>query len=220
MKKERGPLSSGSPRDAPPGECHGFAGLGRAPRPPTKRKSRAGNFTRTTKRAILERAGYRCEWCGTEGLELACDHVVPLMAGGRATAENGQALCGPCHNEKTEEDYWMFGRHERASRPPREPRVFALIRGAGLTASELRNAAGITSTTAAKMCGTHANGPPFETTMGVVGKVAYALGVSVGELVEVAEGAQTNPRTQVRLRWQPAPIPYPWQRADYRPPQL
>ncbi len=219
MSDERGELSE-RPRDAPPGEWHGFAGFGRTPRPPMKRKSRAGNFTRATKRAILERAGYRCEWCGAEGVELACDHVVPLMGGGGTTAENGQALCVPCHDEKTEEDYWMFGRPERVSRPPQEPRVCALIRNAGLTAGELRKAAGITSTTAAKMCGTHADGPPFETTMGAAEKVAGALGVSVGELVEVAEEAQTNSRTQIRLRWQPAPIPYPWQHVDYRPPQL
>ena len=53
------------------------------------------------RRRILERDGYRCRACGRPG-KLEVDHVTPMHAGGAALEPaNLQALCGPCHIEKT-----------------------------------------------------------------------------------------------------------------------
>lgn len=57
-------------------------------------------FRRPHKRALLERAGGKCEQCGsTEQLEF--DHVIPRHMGGKGTLENGQVLCRACHLFKT-----------------------------------------------------------------------------------------------------------------------
>lgn len=58
------------------------------------------DFTASQKRAILERDGYRCVFCGrgkSEGVELQIDHIKPKDKGGLAVIENGQTLCGQ-HN--------------------------------------------------------------------------------------------------------------------------
>lgn len=41
----------------------------------------------------------KCKWCEmTKNLTL--DHIIPVCAGGKATKENAQTLCGPCNNWK------------------------------------------------------------------------------------------------------------------------
>lgn len=65
-----------------------------------------------TRRAALERAGWRCEACGRAG-RLEADHIEPLDAGGEPyDLENVQALCRGCHADKT--------RRERRGIPPPE----------------------------------------------------------------------------------------------------
>lgn len=46
--------------------------------------------------AVLERAGHRCEWCGSAG-PLDVHHVVPRSAKRDDTVQNATALCRPCH---------------------------------------------------------------------------------------------------------------------------
>ena len=57
-----------------------------------------------TRRAILERDGYRCRTCGKAGL-LEVDHIQPVYQGGDAwSATNLQVLCRDCHIRKTQGD--------------------------------------------------------------------------------------------------------------------
>lgn len=59
---------------------------------------------RRTRRAVFERAGWRCENCGRPSRRLECDHKIPLA---RRRGQNPydlkglQALCRSCHIEKT-----------------------------------------------------------------------------------------------------------------------
>ncbi|MGY1653410.1 HNH endonuclease [Geodermatophilus sp. SYSU D01119] len=72
---------------------------GRHPRDPVRR------FSRTDRRAVLDRAGHRCEHHSlVEGRcrateDLQADHVHPHSRGGATAVENAQALCRR-HNER------------------------------------------------------------------------------------------------------------------------
>jgi hypothetical protein len=58
----------------------------------TERRHRK-NFSRVQRR---EWTGSQCIWCeSTEKLGL--DHIIPVMAGGRAEKTNAQTLCHPCN---------------------------------------------------------------------------------------------------------------------------
>ena len=51
--------------------------------------------------AVLDRDGWRCQRCGKAG-RLEVDHVIPLHDGGDPwDPANLQALCVPCHRDKT-----------------------------------------------------------------------------------------------------------------------
>lgn len=54
-----------------------------------------------TRRAILERDGYRCQQCGT-ARKLQVDHIEPVHRGGDFWHhDNLQVLCADCHAVKT-----------------------------------------------------------------------------------------------------------------------
>lgn len=59
-----------------------------------------GAFSAAAQRVLLERAGHRCQTCGS-GDDLEFDHVILQAAGGLGTVDNGQVLCQPCHMAKT-----------------------------------------------------------------------------------------------------------------------
>lgn len=66
------------------------------------------------RRAVLERAKYRCQHCGRAG-RLEADHIKPLDQGGAALdLANGQALCRGCHIVKTKAE-----RGQRCATPGR-----------------------------------------------------------------------------------------------------
>jgi 5-methylcytosine-specific restriction endonuclease McrA len=55
-----------------------------------------------SKRAILERDDYRCQYC-SKVLSIGnatLDHVIPRAIGGKTTFENTVASCHPCNNKK------------------------------------------------------------------------------------------------------------------------
>jgi 5-methylcytosine-specific restriction protein A len=56
---------------------------------------------------VFQKDGGKCAQCTRVLLpgKWACDHIVPLIAGGRNAEDNLQALCvSPCHAEKTKAD--------------------------------------------------------------------------------------------------------------------
>ena len=71
------------------------------------------DFDGPTKKAILERDGYRCVVCGLgkeDGMELQVDHRIPREKGGEGSLNNGQTLCGSHNYQKKILSQTSFGR--------------------------------------------------------------------------------------------------------------
>jgi 5-methylcytosine-specific restriction endonuclease McrA len=54
---------------------------------------------RVSRRAILARDGFRCQYCGTSR-HLTLDHIVPRSRGGVSSWENIVTSCAPCNVRK------------------------------------------------------------------------------------------------------------------------
>jgi 5-methylcytosine-specific restriction endonuclease McrA len=79
-----------------------------------------------TKREILRRDDYTCQYCGRKLAMLTVDHVVPRRLGGEHSWTNVVAACHPCNRRKggkTPEKANMMLR-----RPPFEPSASAYYR--------------------------------------------------------------------------------------------
>ncbi len=53
-----------------------------------------------TKREVLRRDAYTCQYCGQHSLALTVDHVRPRHLGGQPTWENLVAACPACNHRK------------------------------------------------------------------------------------------------------------------------
>jgi 5-methylcytosine-specific restriction endonuclease McrA len=79
-----------------------------------------------TRRGVLARDGYTCQYCGAQpgARQLTVDHVLPRSRGGRDTWENVVAACAGCNGRKgsrTPEEAKLTLR-----RQPRRPRYLAV----------------------------------------------------------------------------------------------
>lgn len=55
---------------------------------------------RLTKREILRRDNFICQYCGSTGIHLTIDHVHPRHSGGEHSWENLVAACSACNHRK------------------------------------------------------------------------------------------------------------------------
>ncbi len=53
-----------------------------------------------SRKNILRRDGYKCQYCGRGDVTLTIDHIVPKSKGGDDTWENLVAACVNCNNKK------------------------------------------------------------------------------------------------------------------------
>jgi 5-methylcytosine-specific restriction endonuclease McrA len=53
-----------------------------------------------TRKAVLARDAYTCQYCGHETAGLTVDHVIPRSRGGESVWENIVASCAPCNRKK------------------------------------------------------------------------------------------------------------------------
>ena len=53
-----------------------------------------------TRKAVLARDAYTCQYCGREASGLTVDHVIPRSRGGESVWENIVASCAPCNRKK------------------------------------------------------------------------------------------------------------------------
>ncbi|MCP4356761.1 MAG: HNH endonuclease [Chloroflexi bacterium] len=79
-----------------------------------------------SKREILRRDNYTCQYCGRKTHALTLDHVMPRHQGGRHSWENLVAACAGCNRRKGGDT------PDKANmpllRPPREPKPSAAYR--------------------------------------------------------------------------------------------
>ena len=76
-----------------------------------------------TKKEILRRDDYTCQYCGRHSARLTLDHVTPKRLGGAHWWDNLVAACPACNSRKggrTPEQAHMYPLH-----PPREPQPTA-----------------------------------------------------------------------------------------------
>ena len=55
---------------------------------------------RLSRREVMWRDKFTCQYCGTQGRDLTLDHVVPRVYKGPHTWENVVAACVPCNHRK------------------------------------------------------------------------------------------------------------------------
>lgn len=79
-----------------------------------------------SKREVLRRDNYTCQYCGRKMRYLTIDHVIPRRLGGPHTWQNLVAACGNCNRRKGGDSPKDAGM--RLRRQPFEPRPTAFYR--------------------------------------------------------------------------------------------
>ena len=82
---------------------------------------------RITRKAVLARDGWTCQYCGAERPTLTVDHVIPRSRGGESVWENIVASCAPCNRRKGNRLPREIRMHPRKSPRPPGPTVFIRI---------------------------------------------------------------------------------------------
>ena len=75
---------------------------------------------RISRRSILARDNFTCQYCGRQTGPLTIDHVIPRVSGGTHTWENLVCSCIQCNNTKGNRTPAEAGM--KLLRPPRRPR--------------------------------------------------------------------------------------------------
>jgi 5-methylcytosine-specific restriction endonuclease McrA len=94
-------------------------------------------FVPLTRRALLARDNYTCQYCGFSGssAELTIDHVLPKVRGGKTTWDNVACACRACNSRKggkTLEEARM-----ELARQPARPQFLAFVVLAHTSAHEV-----------------------------------------------------------------------------------
>ena len=80
-----------------------------------------------TRKAVLARDAWTCQYCGHQATGLTVDHVIPRSRGGESVWENIVASCAPCNRRKGNRTPHEARMHP-ANRPkPPGPTVFIRI---------------------------------------------------------------------------------------------
>lgn len=80
-----------------------------------------------TRRTVLARDQYTCQYCGTQPGKhnLTVDHIIPRSKGGLTLWENVVTACGPCNQRKGNRTPHEVNMHLRSK--PARPRYIALV---------------------------------------------------------------------------------------------
>ncbi len=82
---------------------------------------------RITRKAVLARDGWICQYCGTEKPGLTVDHVIPRSRGGESVWENIVASCASCNRRKGNRMPHEIRMHPTNRPRPPGPTVFIRI---------------------------------------------------------------------------------------------
>lgn len=79
-----------------------------------------------SKREILRRDDYTCQYCGKKSRQLTIDHIIPRHCGGSHSWENLVAACSTCNRNKGGK--LLAEISMPLNRPPKEPSSSAVYR--------------------------------------------------------------------------------------------
>jgi 5-methylcytosine-specific restriction endonuclease McrA len=79
-----------------------------------------------TRKAVLARDAWTCQYCGSSKPGLTVDHVIPRSRGGQSVWENIVASCAPCNRRKGDRLPREVQMHP--SRQPKAPGPLVFIR--------------------------------------------------------------------------------------------
>ena len=82
---------------------------------------------RITRKAVLARDHWTCQYCGADKPGLTVDHVIPRSRGGESVWENIVASCAPCNRRKGNRLPQEVRMHPRQRPRPPGPTVFIRI---------------------------------------------------------------------------------------------
>ena len=80
-----------------------------------------------TRKAVLARDDWTCQYCGSERTGLTVDHVIPRSRGGTSVWENIVASCAPCNRRKGNRLPREIQMHPRNAPKPPGPNVFIRV---------------------------------------------------------------------------------------------
>ncbi len=78
-----------------------------------------------SRRNVLKRDGFRCQYCGSTSKPLTVDHVIPRRLGGKDIWENLCCACTDCNNRKGNRSPEEAGM--KLLRPPTKPTFITYI---------------------------------------------------------------------------------------------
>ncbi|RLB12093.1 MAG: HNH endonuclease [Deltaproteobacteria bacterium] len=79
-----------------------------------------------TRRNIMRRDGYRCQYCGSKAEPLTTDHIIPRSMGGEDSWENLVTACVRCNNKKGNRTLEAAGMTLLSK--PKRPAFYSFIR--------------------------------------------------------------------------------------------
>ncbi|MGH2956893.1 MAG: HNH endonuclease [Solirubrobacterales bacterium] len=82
---------------------------------------------RITRKAVLARDEWTCQYCGSSRPSLTVDHVIPRSRGGESVWENIVASCAPCNRKKGNRLPREVRMHPKRHPRPPGPTVFIRI---------------------------------------------------------------------------------------------
>src|SRR5215218_5892813 len=88
---------------------------------------RDGHRRKITRKAVLARDAWTCQYCGRQANGLTVDHVIPRSRGGESVWENIVASCAPCNRKKGNRTPHEARMHPANHPKPPGPTVFIRI---------------------------------------------------------------------------------------------
>lgn len=82
---------------------------------------------RITRKAVLARDAWTCQYCGSSKPSLTVDHVIPRSRGGESVWENIVASCAACNRRKGDRLPREVRMHPRTHPRPPGPNVFIRV---------------------------------------------------------------------------------------------
>ena len=88
---------------------------------------REAHRRKITRRAVLARDAWTCQYCGSTKAGLTVDHVIPRSRGGKSVWENIVAACATCNRRKGNRLPREIQMHPRKRPRPPGPTVFIQV---------------------------------------------------------------------------------------------